>query len=235
MLVETSRCGIVVLLSLLLAAGCTGDSGEDAGEDEFLPWRIETLPGGRSRVFGITLGETRFDEARRWLGDGYRLGIFGRTGDVLNLEAYYAEVTLGPLSARIVLNLGLAKERLRGMRERSPGDQVLGASDERRWSVAEVDVAEVLAAPVEAITYVPLADLSPEVVQSRFGEPQERLPGDQAEHWLYPQLGLDVVLQAAGRDVLQYVRPDRFEGQLREPLLRQNELPEIQAEQGDRV
>jgi hypothetical protein len=57
-------------------------------------------------------------------------------------------------------------------------------------------------------------------VTSRFGRPSERIRSSESvEHYLYPDRGLDVVLDSKGKELLQYVAPQQFE-LLREPLLR---------------
>lgn len=210
------RAALALCLAVVVLVGCGDEPVPDS--HEFLPWTIERLPEGTTRVMGITLGQTTLGEASAWLGDGYKLGLFGATEESLALEAYYGELTLGRLTARIVLNLSLPQVELQAMRGRSSGERTLGESQERRWVVAEADRARAEDAVIEALTYVPLVDLTPEVVQSRFGEPTERLTVASAEHWLYAGLGLDVVLAQEGRDVLQYVPPAQFESRLRAPL-----------------
>ena len=44
--------------------------------------------------------------------------------------------------------------------------------------------------------------------------------GAQVEHWLYPERGLAIALDAKGRELLQYVAPAEFERRLRAPLLK---------------
>ena len=57
------------------------------------------------------------------------------------------------------------------------------------------------------------------MLSARFGAPAERIAGDQRlEHWLYPALGLAVVLDAEGREVLQYTAPSDFSRRLAAPL-----------------
>ena len=52
----------------------------------------------------------------------------------------------------------------------------------------------------------------------RFGEPGERLVvSEKRVHLLYPDKGLDVVVDGNGKELLQYVAPRDF-AELREPL-----------------
>ena len=57
-----------------------------------------------------------------------------------------------------------------------------------------------------------------DLVRKRFGEPAERLPVQDGMHWLYPSLGLDLLLGDNGGALLQYVPPAKFEQRLRTPL-----------------
>ena len=69
------------------------------------------------------------------------------------------------------------------------------------------------------LTYLPKTDLEPKVVGKRFGEPAEKIaePGGRVEHWLYPDKGLDIVMDKQAKEVLQYVAPKDF-ARLRAPL-----------------
>jgi hypothetical protein len=58
---------------------------------------------------------------------------------------------------------------------------------------------------------MPTFDLDEGIARARFGTPAEVLPVSAKEqHLLYPELGLDLVLDADGTDVLQYLSPDDF-------------------------
>ena len=88
----------------------------------------------------------------------------------------------------------------------------------RRYPVAEADTEQGLEARVTAITYMPVARFDADLVRQRFGEPAERLATRDGAHWLYPPLGLDVLLGDNGEALLQYVPPPDFEQRLRAPL-----------------
>ena len=57
-----------------------------------------------------------------------------------------------------------------------------------------------------------------EKARKRFGEPAERIAAKDGAHWLYPALGLDLLLGDNGQALLQYVPPAEFEQRLQKPL-----------------
>jgi hypothetical protein len=107
--------------------------------------------------------------------------------------------------------------RVAHWRETLPG--IPQESGTRQHALTEAAIEDLGASALVGVSYIPDAQLSAEVLQARFGEPAERLAeGDRLQHWLYPALGLAVVLDAKGREVLQYVAPAEFEARLATPL-----------------
>jgi hypothetical protein len=167
---------------------------------------------GGSRVFGISLGQTTFGEAAAALGPRYDVALFGLPEQVPSLEAFYSEVSLSGFAGKLILTLALPEHTLQAIRDRSPGNRVLSEGRERRWKVANEDLAAVRGAAVVAIGYIPMVNLEEDVVLSRFGEPSRRLvASDGGVHWLYPDQGLDLTLDPEGRELLQYVAPREFD------------------------
>lgn len=182
-----------------------------------LPWQIEVLPDGGSRVFGLQLARSTLDDARARFGDGMKLGVVAAQGEPGALEAYYDSVSAGVILGRMVLVARADAATLNGMRERSR-DRTHMNGTTFRYVLTHDDVLEALRLPIAAITFIPAADLDAETVRKRFGEPVERLRIDaQVEHLLYPARGLDVLVDGDGKEVLQYVAPREF-ARLREPL-----------------
>ncbi len=73
---------------------------------------------------------------------------------------------------------------------------------------------------MSAIAFIPAANLDEAIVLQRFGAPDERIRADEnREHFLYRAKGLDVQLDAKGKEVLQYVPPRDF-ARLRDPLVK---------------
>ena len=94
-------------------------------------------------------------------------------------------------------------------------------SSTKKASLADEDIAVAYAAKMRGIAFVPSVNLDEAMILQRFGQPTERIPGAEknTEHFLYPERGLDVVLNAQGKELIQYIAPRDF-AHLREPLRR---------------
>ncbi len=182
-----------------------------------LPWQIDSLPDGSTRVFGLVPGRTTLGQAVAHLGDDMELAVMAAEGESGALEMYYAHYRAGLLSAKLVLGVDMDGKVLRRMQRNAASREVL-ESGTRKYQVSENDRDAALGAVIQTITFIPAINLDHDMVVSRFGEPAEILElADQNRHYLYPEKGLDVILGDEGKDVLQYVAPRDFE-RLREPL-----------------
>lgn len=190
--------------------------------DEHLPWQIEILPAGQSRVFGLTLPVSTLADAQRLQGTEFAVGLILDQAEgkdyALALEAYQERAQLGFVSGKLILTLRVSEDVLAGLVERSRDSQAM-RSGARRIELAPADRQAVLDWPIRAITFIPAVDLDPQTVLARFGEPASRVAAEEGrEHLLYPIRGLDLLLDPNGREILQYVAPAEFEA-LSAPLL----------------
>lgn len=184
-----------------------------------LPWQISATGDGSITVFGLTLGETTLGEAVAKLGNRHELGLFRDPDGKLTLEAFFKDIRLSGLTARVVLTGDADPETLETMLVNSDTGKRL-ANGIQQFPVTATDLPTALAVPVRTITYVPYINLNEDLVRQSFGEPAERIPEPDSTvvHWLYPDKGLDLMLDAEGKAILQYVAPKHFE-QVRTPLL----------------
>lgn len=188
-----------------------------------LPWQIETLPGGESKVFDLTLGHSTLADARKRFGDDMPLAVVAEPNESGNVEGYYENVTAGFVAGRLIVTADLPPAVIDAMRERSPKTEYM-QSTTRKARLADSDFAAALAAPIRALSFIPAAQLDEDIVIQRFGQPTERIRvNEHVEHLLYPARGLDLVLDSKGKELLQYVAPARFEA-LRAPLKAQASL-----------
>jgi len=183
-----------------------------------LPWQVQALPDGSSRVFGLALGPGRLADARARWPDNFQLALLVDGTDAATLEAYVDNVQLGFVSGRLIFSAALPAPQMQGLRERASKIEPL-ASGAHRYTLAAQDLALADGASLRGISLIPALQLDAALVQQRFGAPAERVQLQGLEHWLYPALGLAISLDPKGKELLQYVAPADFSARLREPLL----------------
>ena len=212
--------GLFGLALLAIALLFWNKSGEDYPPRavEGLPWQIEVLENGGSRVFGLTLGHDTLGDAQARLGPDNELAIIVAGEGPASLEMFYSRHVAGVLTGRLVLVGVLDADLLTAMRERSGLPRYMD-SGARKFHLRAEDMPRALAAPLAGLTFIPDARLDEAIAIQRFGTPAEILRRDATTtHLLYPHLGLDLMLNEGYRDVLQYVPPRDF-ARLQAPLL----------------
>jgi len=209
---------VLLVVGLLLAVALVLHRPQPPAEMRGLPWQIE-LPGdGTSRVFDIHLGVDDVGAVLDRLGQDAQLAIIARPGEAGALEIYYPRFQAGPLSGRLIVSAALPEETLEALKRHAPRRKPQESGAVRYW-LADEDLATVRAAPVTGVGFIPAAQLDEALAVARFGEPDERITESEGvTHWLYPRLGLDLVMDAGGRELLQYVPPRDFAARLRAPL-----------------
>lgn len=185
---------------------------------EGLPWQIEILSEGRSKVFGLTLGESLLSDALIKFGNDPQIAIVAAPEETGVLEAYWESISAGPITGKMVLTMDIPKEALEPMRNRSIKTEYM-KSTTRQSTLHPEDKRAVLHRPIAAIAFIPAAQLDEHSVLQRFGTPDERLRDTpDTEHFLYAVKGLDLRLDGNGKEVLQYVAPRDF-ARLRHSLI----------------
>lgn len=198
---------LTVLLVLTGLTACSNDTQPGSEPVTGLPWQIEQLPDGSTRVFGIVPGQTALGEAMAQLGSDSELAIIAAPDETGSLEVYYGHYAAGPITGKLILVADIEPDTLASMQTRA-----LRQGGTRRMLVHEDDRPAARRAAVRAITFMPTLDLDEEIARARFGIPAEVLPVSTGEqHLLYPGLKLDLVLNADGKDVLQYLSPAGFD------------------------
>ena len=209
----------LVVLALVLPFFIPG-SGKQEGvdPDSNLPWQIAVDGQGGSSVFGLKPGVSTLGDVRRRLGDEIEVAIIAEPNEIGALEGYYAQLPLGFVLAKMIVTVDVPDEVISAMRERAVRAKHM-ESTTRRITLHPDDLAAVDQAPIRAISVIPTVNLDEATIVQRFDEPGERIVvSDKRTHLLYPKLGLDVVVDKDGKELLQYVAPRQF-ARLREPLL----------------
>lgn len=181
------------------------------------PWAITSHPDGTTEVFGVRLGQSTLGESLAALEADAQIALILSRDRPATLEAYLESVSAGFVTGKMVLTARLPQSLSDSMQTRAVKVEAT-PSGARRLHLGADDRQQAKAAPIEAITFIPSVNLDEATVLQRFGTPGERLRVDaQTEHFLYAAKGLDLVLAADGKELLQYVAPRDF-ARLREPL-----------------
>lgn len=209
----------LILLALILPFLLPGLGRQEGVDPERnLPWQIETDGKGGSTVFGLKPGESTLGDVRRLLCPEMEVAIIAAPNEPGMLEAYCSQATLGFVMARLIVTADLDSAQVVAMRERALHAKPMESST-RRITLHPDDLAQAERLPIRALSVIPSASLDEAMVVQRFGQPGERLVQDENRvHLLYPEKGLDVLIDPKGKELLQYVAPGRF-ASLREPLL----------------
>ncbi|MCW8911557.1 MAG: hypothetical protein OQK76_13165, partial [Gammaproteobacteria bacterium] len=164
------------------------------------------------------LGHTTLGEAEKLLKEDATLTLFSPKQGNAVIEAYFNELFIGGLKAKMVLTFEVASDEVEGMFERGIRISTLG-SGTRKVTLHSDDEARMRLKPVSSLTYLPSINLQVELIEKRFGTPAEKVKDNMGEavHWLYPELGLDIALNSEAKEVLQYISPKDF-SKITEPL-----------------
>lgn len=210
---------VIVALTILLMAPDNSVSTPDT-----LPWKISHPTPDTTRVFGITLGKSSLDDVATIFKNQTELEIslFKPSDAKMGIEAFYEEVNFNGLKAKIVLTVAVPDEELQGMYQR--GLRLNSTPSGKRITLTADDLAHVKSLPISSLTYLPNVKLEEAVVAKRFGEPAQKIKENKsnAMHWLYPDLGVEVVMAPGEKTMLQYLAPKDFQ-LLSAPLLANGE------------
>lgn len=182
-----------------------------------LPWQIQVHADGTASVFGITPEQTTVSELLDLLGEDHELAIISDSEDRNGLEIYYSHFNIGPLQAKLIANVTADSEQLEAMQAAASSSSYTG-SGSRKFLLNENDLKQIQNWVIDSLSYLPSARLDEGIILDRFGKPQQRIAdGEGVEHFLYPEKGLDIVLNSEGKELLQYVAPRSFD-KLAKPL-----------------
>ncbi|MEJ2685874.1 MAG: hypothetical protein P8124_01460 [Gammaproteobacteria bacterium] len=214
---------IVLLLAtaaLLIVRLQPGDGERHFEHVKGLPWQIQTLPEGNSKVFGLTFGKSTLGDAKARFGtDDMKLAIIADPGEQGTLEMYYSHMTAGVITGKMVIGTALDPQTIEGMEQRAVHSKFLGTGA-RQFILSPADTRAAYQAPITTITFIPSARFDEKSALRLFGTPAQRIrTGPHVQHLLYPDKGVDIILNRQGKNVLQYVAPRHFE-RLRKPLLK---------------
>jgi len=205
---------LVIFLAMIVIAFMSLKPGSEHATENVkgLPWQIEILPDGNSNVFGVTLGQSTLADAREQLGDDMTLAIIVAAGqDSGGLEMFYSRYKAGVFSGKLVLAADMAPEVLAQLRERAIKSEYM-KSGARKFTLDPEDRPVAFQAPLASMTFVPTVNIDEASAIKRFGPATKTIhTNEQVTRLLYPDKGLDLIINENGKEVLQYVAPRDFE------------------------
>ena len=214
-----------LLIILVLAIYPFIDNDDAPKKLTGLPWQIESLPEGKTRVFGIVPGSSTLAQAAKALGADYELALVAKA-DSLSLEMYYSHYRAGLLSGKLVIAAKTPAKVLEDLRQSAVKTEYMGDGKAKKLLLDEPGKQLALQQVVDVMAFIPAVNLDDEIIRQRFGEPAELLQQpDGVAHYLYPAKGLDIALSDSEKEVLQYIAPAEFT-RLRQPLAQQQPTPE---------
>ncbi len=213
--IALSVLGFALLAIVILFVTPTGKT---PNKNPLLPWSVEILPNGTTKVLGITLGQSTMQDARQTFNDDGEVNLFVSQEKNLILEGYFNAIFISGLKADLIMSLSQDVKALETMYNRGARINKLD-SGVMKVSLSSEDMPTSSAAIIERITYIPAANLDSDMLEKRFGTPTSIIKEESGiEHWLYPNIGLDIALNPNGKEVFQYVQPTSFD-EVTKPLL----------------
>lgn len=175
-----------------------------------LPWQIDILPDGSTRVFGVHIGGNRLSDVTTVLGDDMELAVIAAGNEVGRLEMYYGHYRAGLLSGKLILMTDANLHNIKNWRDRSTKSDYVGNGRAKKYYLSDADLDHAFNESVTGLIFIPAANLDDEIIGARFGEPAERIESGEVTYFLYPQLGLVVTLHKDAKEVIHYVSPSEF-------------------------
>ena len=174
-----------------------------------LPWKITALPDGSTMVLGLSPGHSVMGAAKaRFSPPPPQAAMFEDPDGAITIEAYFSEVSLSQLTGKLILTLQAPAALVADFQERSERKPV--GTGTFRYAIPQGHEGRLDKLPIRAITFAPTASLDRELVSTRFGAPAEEEALEGGAALWYPDVGLGVVINERGRDMIQYVHPDDF-------------------------
>lgn len=171
---------------------------------------------GKMTVFGILLGETTLAEAEIILASRAKRALFimppkkDEQGNELtpehNVEAFFPNM---PDNSKMLLGLYSKESELEQIRYKAH-KPIAFPSGNIKLQIDDKQQAMVNTMPVITLTSIPRIKLTPGDIHNTFGEPALVHVQEEILHFLYPDLGLDAILDQSGEAMLQFVKPDEF-------------------------
>ena len=191
---------ILLMIGTALMIAVIGNKNVEQSADA-MPWNIQLLDNGSSRIMGITLGKTNIQDAHQIFSHFSETRLF-TANDKTELLAHFDEFSMAGLLAEIDLVYDISESQLDKVRQ-----QTMNAKHGEYQLIRESMLMDLLTTPVKQLIYKPFIDYDSSIISQRFGEPSARESlNETVEKLSYPALGLVIYLNSDGPEKFIYSR-----------------------------
>jgi len=198
---------------------------------DYMPWEVDILKNGSTRVLGITLGKTTIQEANQIFASFAQTRLIQSSASMDNsvsehpaangdstgnentappdyqLIARYNDLNFDGMIAEVQLIYQLDKTKIlalhKTLKTDEAADKVSAQSNAQEYKIDKQDEIAWLSTPVQGITFIPSIDYGEDTIRQRFGQAIKQLKINETEQlWVYPEFGLKIFIYTD--------RPDRF-------------------------
>ncbi|SIN69383.1 hypothetical protein SAMN05443662_0095 [Sulfurivirga caldicuralii] len=171
-----------------------------------LPWNSFRDEQGRVHALGLVIGQSTLRDAMALYGKDVEIKEFTDPDlQPTSVEAYFPAVYIVSIKSPLILRLKVDPQRMQALLKEAPGVRATPSGD-KEVLLSEFQARTLLDAPIESITLPASKDLPKEAILKRFGQPTHirKNPADKTERWIYPQKGLEIIMDPEGKEVFEW-------------------------------
>ncbi|SFV76194.1 hypothetical protein MNB_SUP05-10-624 [hydrothermal vent metagenome] len=124
-----------------------------------------------------------------------------------DLEVFFSSTKVGGISAKVILNLDLNNQQFSYLNNNIKETEVLSI-DTKKISFNKAGESSMFALTINALTFIPRADLSADTLIGLFKKPARvDLVEPGIEYWYYPSKGLRIIVDTENKEILEFYTP----------------------------
>ncbi len=206
---------LILVVPLVLWALWTLLPGSDS-ETEITKraWNVTVNDHGQLSVLGVTIDKTSLKEAEKILNSHSERALFispEESGKKPVIEAFFPKM---PDGGKLILNLTASDELIEKIINNASQPMAF-PSGNIKFKIAEEHLKSIETLTFSSLTAIPRIKITPKMLFNQFGTPQQQIPKGDIMHSLYPEIGLDAILDKSGEVMLQFVSPANFQQTLK--------------------
>ncbi|MBE0494445.1 MAG: hypothetical protein IBX48_08895, partial [Thiomicrospira sp.] len=169
-----------------------------------LPWNASYDEQGQLHALGLVLNQSTLKDVTELYGRDIEVKLFEMQDGSKSAEAYLGSAYIGTIHGALVIKLALTEQELEQFYDRG-ARTTISKQGARQIQLNNADTLALFEFPINEVTLVPRRNLSSESIVKRFGEAHEVQELENGlQRWLYPQMGLELVLLEGSNDILRY-------------------------------